>query len=120
MESFFTRPFAIKSAGEFHRYQYVVVLSLAGAAMAEARTVRQGGRPSIFAPPVTPAGPLVGVVNAMVTAFNNQDKAYFQKMIAPDAIWFDEDGHHMAAVVWMNRILSATPPETHHLEPSRQ
>ena len=57
-----------------------------------------------------PAGPLVGVVNAMVTAFNNQDRAYFQKMIAPDAIWFDEDGHHMAAGVWMNRILSATAP----------
>jgi hypothetical protein len=31
-------------------------------------------------------------------------------MIAPDAVWFDEDGHHMAAAVWMNRILSATPP----------
>ncbi len=88
----------------------VVVLSLAGAAMAGPRTVPQGGGPSIFAPPVTPAGPLVGVVNAMVTAFNNQDRAYFQKMIAPDAIWFDEDGHHMAAGVWMNRILSATAP----------
>ena len=98
----------------------VAVLSLAVSAMAEPPTPQQGGRLSIFAPPVTPAGPLVGVVNAMVTAFNNQDKAYFQKMIAPDAIWFDEDGHHMAAVVWMNRILSATPPETHHLEPSRQ
>ena len=85
----------------------VVMICLASAAMAAPRIAQQGGAPSIFAPPVTPAGPLVGVVNAMVTAFNNQDRAYFQKMIAPDAIWFDEDGHHMAAGVWMNRILSA-------------
>ena len=88
----------------------VAVLSLAVSAMAEPPTPQQGGRLSIFAPPVTPAGPLVGVVSALVTAFNNQDRGYFQKMIAPDAVWFDEDGHHMAAAVWMNRILSATPP----------
>ncbi len=88
----------------------VAVLSLAVSAMAEPPTPQQGGRLSIFAPPVTPTGPLVGVVSALVTAFNNQDRGYFQKMIAPDAVWFDEDGHHMAAAVWMNRILSATPP----------
>ena len=88
----------------------VAVLSLAVTAMAEPPTAQQGGRPSIFAPAVTPTGPLVDVVSALVTAFNNQDKAYLQKMIAPDAVWFDEDGHHMAAVIWMSRILSATAP----------
>ena len=45
----------------------------------------------------------------MVTAFNNKDTAFFQKAITPDAVWLDEDGHHLAAMVWINRLLSATP-----------
>ena len=53
----------------------VAVLSLAVTAMAEPPTAQQGGgRPSIFAPPVAPTGPLVGVVSALVTTFNNQDR----------------------------------------------
>jgi hypothetical protein len=44
-----------------------------------------------------------------VTAFNNHDSAYFQKIIAPDAVWFDEDGHQLNASVWLNRLMSATP-----------
>jgi hypothetical protein len=68
------------------------------------------GRPNIFMPPATATGPLVQVVNAVVTAFNNRDSAYFQKAIAPDTTWFDEDGHHLNANVWINRMLSANPP----------
>ena len=41
------------------------------------------GRPNIFAPPPTASGPIAEVVNSIVTAFNNRDTAYFQKMIAP-------------------------------------
>ena len=89
-----------------------VTLALISTAVAQAPAGGQarGGRPNIFAPPATATGPIVDVVNAIVTAYNNRDTAYFQKAIAPDTVWFDEDGHHMAAMVWMNRVLSANPP----------
>ena len=90
----------------------VLIGALSGTAFAQAPAGGQarGGRPNIFAPPATASGTLVDVVNAIVAAFNKQDKAYFQKIIAPDTVWFDEDGHHFNAMVWMDRMLSATPP----------
>jgi hypothetical protein len=68
------------------------------------------GRPNIFAPPATASAPISDLVNSIVMAFNNRDTAYFQKIIAPDAVWLDEDGHHLQAMVWMNRLMSANPP----------
>ena len=47
----------------------------------------------------------------MVTAFNNRDTAYLQKRLATDAVWLDEDGHHLQPIVWMNRLMSANPPK---------
>src|SRR5436190_2040847 len=69
-----------------------------------------GARPNIFAPAATASGPLADVMNSIVKAFNNRDTAYFEKIIAPDAVWMDEDGHDLIATVWMNRLLSANPP----------
>jgi len=57
----------------------VAVLSLAVSAMAEPPTPQQGGRLSIFAPPVTPAGPLVGVVSALVTALITRTEVIFRR-----------------------------------------
>jgi hypothetical protein len=84
----------------------VVIAAMIGTAAAQAR----GGRPNIFAPEAKASGPIADVVQTLVTAFNNGDAAFFQKAIAPDAVWLDEDGHHLLAGVWINRILSATPP----------
>jgi len=86
----------------------LVVIALASAFPAQAQA--PAGRPNIFAPPAVAAGPIADLVKAIVTAFNNRDVAYFQKLIAPDAVWLDEDGHHLLAMVWMNRLLSANPP----------
>ena len=80
-----------------------LIALIAGTAFAQ-------GRPNIFAPEAKATPPLSDVVRSMVDAFNKRDAAFFQKAIAPDAVWLDEDGHHLAAGVWMNRILSATPP----------
>lgn len=80
----------------------LVTIALAGMGLAQ--------RPNIFAPPATASGPAADLVNAIVTAFNKHDTAYLQKLIAPDAVWLDEDGHHLQAMVWMNRIMAATPP----------
>jgi hypothetical protein len=87
----------------------LVVVTLATVS-AQAPARGQGGaRPNIFAPAATASGPLSDVMKSVVTAFNNRDTAYFDKLIAPDAVWLDEDGHHLLATVWMNRLLSANP-----------
>jgi len=86
----------------------ILTVVLAMAAMA-APAFSQA-RPNIFAPPPTASAPIADVVNAIVTAFNNRDTAYFHKVIAPDAVWLDEDGHHLQATVWMNRLMGANPP----------
>ncbi len=79
------------------------------AAQAQAGQAR-GGRPNIFAPEAQASGPIADFVRSMVTAFNSKDTAFFQKSMAADAVWLDEDGHHLQGTVWINRLLSATPP----------
>ena len=69
----------------------------------------RGGRPNIFAPEAQASGPIADFVRSMVTAFNNKDMAFFQKSMSPDAVWLDEDGHHLIGTVWINRLLSANP-----------
>jgi hypothetical protein len=51
------------------------------------------------------------MVKALVTAINNQDAAYFQKIVAADAIWADEDGHFLPANIWVGRLMQAKPPK---------
>ena len=88
----------------------LVMVALLATVSAQAPARGQGGaRPNIFAPAATANGPIADVMNSIVTAFNNRDSAYFEKLIAPDAVWLDEDGHHLLATVWMNRLLSANP-----------
>jgi hypothetical protein len=87
----------------------LLILTVVMTAGAQAPRGQAGGRPNIFAPPAAATGPVADLVNSVVTSFNNRDTAYFQKVIAPDAVWLDEDGHHLLATVWMTRLLSATP-----------
>jgi ketosteroid isomerase-like protein len=85
----------------------IVVLALILVSVLNVGAQGRGG--GIFAPPSSPSGPIADLVKSIVTAFNNHDTAYFQKVIAPDAVWFDEDGHQLLATVWLNRLMSATP-----------
>src|SRR5215475_8386844 len=89
-----------------------VVMAVVGnvSAQAPAGAQGRGGRPNIFAPEAQATGPIAEVVRSIVNAFNNRDTAFFQKSIAADAVWLDEDGHHLLATVWINRLLSANPP----------
>src|SRR5262245_21214612 len=66
---------------------------------------RRGGPPA----PAPLTGPLADMVNAIVTALNKQDAAYFHKNVAPDAMWLDEDGHMLPANIWINRLMQAKP-----------
>jgi len=36
------------------------------------------------------------LIDAAINAFNTQDAAYFEKALAPEAVWLDEDGHAIA------------------------
>src|SRR5437870_1413963 len=69
----------------------------------------RGGRGGGLPPAPTLTGPVADMVNAIVTAINNQDAAYLQKVVAPDAIWVDEDGHFLPATIWINRLMQAKP-----------
>jgi ketosteroid isomerase-like protein len=84
-----------------------IVITVLTAALAQAP---RGGRPNIFAPEPQASGPIADFVKSMVTAFNNKDAAFFQKGLTSDAVWLDEDGHHLLANVWVNRLMSANPP----------
>jgi len=88
---------------------FVVMVAVAGSGWIPAPAAGQG-RPNIFAPEAKATPPLADVVRSMVNAFNKRDTAFFQKAILPDAVWLDEDGHHLLAAVWINRLLSANPP----------
>lgn len=91
----------------------IALFALAGSALAQApeRGGGQGGggrgRGGRGQPPLT--GPLADMVNAVITALNTQDAAYFQKNVAPDAVWLDEDGHMLPANIWIGRLMQAKP-----------
>lgn len=93
----------------------IAMLAFAGSAFAQDRGQGRGGgggrggRGGGLPAPPTLTGPVADMVNAIVTAINNQDAAYFQKIVAPDAIWADEDGHFLPVNFFLNRIMQAKP-----------
>ena len=67
---------------------------------------QRGGGP----PPVPAAtGPMLDVANKIVDAINKQDSATLQKMVAPDTVYLDEDGHAVPVQAWINRLTMGTP-----------
>jgi hypothetical protein len=64
-------------------------------------------------PPADP-GPLADVVVAIVNAYNNRDIPFFEKILARDVLWLDEDGHFIGAkeqaVYFIDEQLTAKPP----------
>jgi hypothetical protein len=91
----------------------IAMVALAGSALAQAPERGQGpdgrggGRGGRGQAPLT--GPLADMVNAVITALNTQDASYFQKNVAPDAVWLDEDGHMLPANIWIGRLMQAKP-----------
>ena len=86
----------------------IAIVMFASSALAQAP---QGGGARGGGPPAPPAltGPVADAVNAVVAAINKQDAAYLQKVVAPDAIWADEDGHFLPANIWIGRLMQAKP-----------
>ena len=93
----------------------IAMVALTGSSFAQAPERGQGGGGGRgggrgrgpAAPPLT--GPVADEVNMIISALNNQDAAYLQKVVAMDAVWLDEDGHMLPAGVWINRLMQAKP-----------
>ena len=89
-----------------------VILIMGFVALAQAPGL--GGRSINGRSPAPPQpGPFVSLVQAGVDAYNKGDIAYFEKTVADDILWVDEDGHEltgkMFALYFINRQITATP-----------
>jgi ketosteroid isomerase-like protein len=72
-----------------------------------------GGKGGGMRGPRTPpaSGPMLDLANQLVDAVNKQDTATLEKMLAPDAVFLDEDGHAPSAQNWIKKLATATPPK---------
>lgn len=61
--------------------------------------------------PQVPAatGPMLDVANKLAEAINKQDAETLKKMLAPDAVYLDEDGHAPPPQNWINKLTTGTP-----------
>lgn len=80
----------------------IVTVTFAGSALAQGR-----GLP----PPPPLTGPVADLVNGIINAINKQDRAYIQKVAAPDAIWADEDGHILPVPFFTGKLMQGNPPK---------
>src|SRR6266566_8392313 len=80
---------------------FVAMMLLAGMANA------QGARSLPPRPALT--GPVADLLNAIVVAINKQDKAFLDKVVAPNATWADEDGHIFPASFFINKLMMGMP-----------
>ena len=60
-------------------------------------------------PPAT--GPMLKIADELADAINKQDGAELEKMLAPDAVYLDEDGHAPPARAWVHKLTTGTPPK---------
>jgi ketosteroid isomerase-like protein len=70
---------------------------------------RRGGMRGPRTPPAS--GPMLDLASKLVEAINKQDAATLHNMLAPDAVYLDEDGHAPPAAAWINKLVSGTPPK---------
>ncbi len=61
------------------------------------------------APVPAATGPMLELANKIADAINKQDAAALQKMLAPDAIYLDEDGHAPPPAAWVTKLTTGTP-----------
>ena len=103
----------------------VIVIALAVACLALAQAPQQppagaagrggGGGQRAMAPQVPAAtGPMLDVANKIAEAINKQDAASLTKMLAPDCVYLDEDGHAPAPSRWVTALTTGTPAK--HIE----
>ena len=82
----------------------VVSVFLTLVLMSTVLTAQQRG-PQI--PPAT--GAMLDIATKLSDAINKQDAAALQKMVAPDAVYLDEDGHALPVMAWISKLTMGTP-----------
>jgi ketosteroid isomerase-like protein len=80
---------------------------IAVAMLVEGIALAQGARNLPPRPALT--GPIADLVNQIVNAINKQDKAFIDKIVAPNATWADEDGHIFPATFFIAKLMQGMP-----------
>jgi ketosteroid isomerase-like protein len=90
----------------------VLALVLAGIVLlGQAPPGRQGGG-GARGGPAAASGPMLDLATKVVEAINKQDASALQKLVAPDAVYLDEDGHALPVPVWITKLTTGTPAKT--------
>jgi ketosteroid isomerase-like protein len=89
------------------------VALIIAATMSSADAIAQRG-PN--ARPTADSGPGVSIVRAFLEAYNNRDAATIEKMVAPDIVFLDDDGHtnvgkDFVVANFLNRRMTSATPE---------
>jgi ketosteroid isomerase-like protein len=88
---------------------FLVLVLTCAVALAQQEPPARGGRGQ-RGPQVPPAtGAMLDMANKIVEAINAQDAATLQKMMAPDAVYLDEDGHAPPVARWITALTTGTP-----------
>ena len=58
--------------------------------------------------PLAASGSMLDLATQVVDAINKQDAATLRKLVAPDAVYLDEDGHAPPVGLWISRLTNRT------------
>ena len=92
----------------------ILVLALSCAMLTAQQAPAGGGRGAAPAPapaPAPPPAPMLDIANKLADAINKADAAALQKMVAPDAIYLDEDGHQPPVANWITKLTTGPAPK---------
>ena len=84
-----------------------ILIFVVAMAMLGGNALAQGARN--LPPRPTLTGPIADLVTAIINAINQQDKAFVEKVLAPNATWADEDGHIFPATFFTNKLMQGMP-----------
>jgi ketosteroid isomerase-like protein len=85
------------------------VFSMTCSLLVAQQPVRHGRMHHPMTPPAT--GAMLHLANNLVDAINNKDAAALEKMLAPDAVYLDEDGHAPPARAWVHKLTAGDSPK---------
>src|SRR5687768_2295671 len=88
----------------------ILVLALSCAILTAQQAPAGGGRGAAPAPAPPPA-PMLDIANKLADAINKADAAALQKMVAPDAVYLDEDGHQPPVANWITKLTTGPAPK---------
>jgi len=86
-----------------------LVLAMGCSMLVAQQPARHGHMHHPMTPPAT--GAMLHIANNLVDAINNKDSAALEKMLTPDAVYLDEDGHAPPARAWVQKLTAGASPK---------